>query len=120
MRNEVLEDHLLYMAILSVHPGDRLECTDPLLRRLPDSDQDSRGEGDLELSGEADRLQPLGRVLGWTALVHDKVRVDRLQHQALGGGHLPDAHEVLATEHTQVRVRQHPPLESTLAGPDDV
>ena len=44
----------------------------------------------------------------------------RLEHQALGGGHLPQAGQVLAAEHAEVRVRQQATLERPLAHPHDV
>ena len=45
VRHEVLQDHLLDVAVLGLDRGDRLEGPDPLLRRLPDADQDPGGEG---------------------------------------------------------------------------
>ena len=120
VRHEVLEDHLLDVAVLGMHGGDRLEGADPLLRRLADADQDPGGERDSQLPGEPHRLQPLRRMLGRRALVDHEVGVDRLQHQPLGGGHLPQPAEVLAREDAEVRVRQQATLQALLAGPDDV
>ena len=52
--------------------------------------------------------------------MHHEIRVDRLEHQALRGGDLAQTGEVLAPERPQVRVRQHPALESALARPGHV
>ena len=94
VRDEVLEDHLLQVAVLGVHLGQRLQSGHPLVGRLADPHQDPAGERDLQLAGRADGLQPPGRVLGGRALVDHQVRVDRLQHQPLRGGHLAQAREV--------------------------
>jgi hypothetical protein len=59
-------------------------------------------------------------MLGRRALVGHQVRVDGLQHQPLGRGHLAQAGEVLAAEHAEVGVREQAPLERPLARPDDV
>ena len=60
------------------------------------------------------------RVLGRRALVGDEVGVDRLEHQALGGGHLAQPGEVVARQHAEVGVRQQAALERPLARPHDV
>ncbi len=60
------------------------------------------------------------RTLRRRALVRDQVRIDRLEHQALGRGHLAQPGEIAATQHPEVGVRQHPALERLLADPDDV
>ena len=83
VRDEVLEDDLLQVAVLGVHLGERLERGDALLDRLADPDQDPAGERDLQLAGGADEVEPHVRVLRRRPLVDDEVRVDRLQHQPL-------------------------------------
>src|SRR5215218_7570477 len=120
VRDEVLEDHLLDVAVALVKAGERLERGHALLLALADPDQDPGRERDLELTGGLDRLEPAGRVLGRRALVDDEVRVDRLEHQPLRGGHLPQARQVLALEDAEVRVRKQASLERPLAGPGDV
>ena len=92
----------------------RSSALSPMPTRIP------RRERDPQLAGGADRLQAHRRVLGRRALVDDEVRVDRLEHQPLRGGDLAQPRQVLAREHAEIGVRQHPALERALAGPDDV
>ena len=84
-----------------VHEGERLEPATP-------------GEG------RGDRLQPHSRILRRRALVHDQIRVDRLEHQPLGGGHLAQTGQITPRKNAQVRVRQEAPLERPLAHPHHV
>ncbi len=118
--DEVLQDHLLQMAVLGVNRGQRAQRLDPVGLGLADADEDAAGERDPQLAGGADRVQPPRRVLGRRALVRDQIRPDRLQHQSLRGGHLAQPREVLATERAEVGVRQDAALERPFAGPDDV
>ena len=120
MGHEVLQDHLLDVAVLGLGLGEGLERGDPVVRRLADPDQDPARERDPQLAGGPDRLQPTVRVLGRRALMDDEVRVGRLEHQPLRGGHLAQPGEVIAREHAEVGVREHPALERPLAGPDHV
>ena len=122
MRHEVLQDHLLQVPVLLMHPRQCFQRFDPLLLGLADPDEDAAGEGDLQLARRLDRRQPRRRMLGRRPRVdglHQPLG-DRLQHQTLGGGDLAQPRQVLAIEHAEVRVRQHPPLQRPLAGPDDV
>ena len=120
VRNEVLEDHLLEVAVLLVHFGERLERLDPLRLALPDPDEDAAGERDLQLSGPADRLQASRRILRRRALVDDEVGVDRFEHQPLRRGHLAQTGEVIAGEDAEIRMREQAALERPLTRPDDV
>ncbi len=123
MRHEVLQDHLLEVPVAwRVDAASASSDCDPLLLGLADPDQDPAREGDLQLAGGLDRRQAQRRVLGRRAGVdslHQPLG-DRLQHQPLGGRHLAQPGQVVAVEDTEVGVRQHPPLEGPLAGPDDV
>ena len=60
---EVLDDHLLQVAVTLVHRTERLQRLDPLGARLADPDQDPARERDPQLAGERDRLQPARRHL---------------------------------------------------------
>ena len=79
VRDEVLEDDLLDVLVAR----ERLQRRHPVVLGLADADQDAAREGDLQLAGGPDRLQPHRRVLGRRALVGDQVRVGGLEHQAL-------------------------------------
>ena len=60
---EVLDDHLLQVAVPLVHRRERPQRLDPLGARLADPDQDPARERDPQLAGELDRLQPARRQL---------------------------------------------------------
>ena len=107
---EVLDDHLLHVAITLVRLTDREQRVDPLRTRLADPDQDPRREGDAlgagcveccktrggKLVGRAEvrtaaLREPLGR-----RLEHDPHRRRaRAQHAHVGGG-----------EHAGIEMRQ--------------
>jgi hypothetical protein len=72
---EVLDDHLLDVAVARRQLPDRLQRFEPLEPRLADPDQDPGRERDRELAGELDRLQPPSRHL---------VRRAEVRHSALG------------------------------------
>jgi hypothetical protein len=91
-----------------------------LLRRLADADEDPAGEGDAQLAGRPDRLEPPRRVLRRRALVDHEVRVDRFQHQPLRGGHLAEPQQVRAGDDAEVRMRQQPAFERALACPHHI
>ena len=122
MRDEVLEDHLLDVAVALVQLRDRLERGHLLLLALADPDQDPARERDLQLAGGSDRLDPQRRVLGRRAGVdglHQPLG-NRFEHQALRSGDLAQPSQVLPRQDAQVGVWQQPALERPLAGPDDV
>ena len=122
VRNVVLEDHLLDVAVAVVRGGERLERGDSLLLGLADADEDAGGERDAELTGRIDRLHADGRVLRRRAGV-DRLHQalgDRFEHQALRCRHLAKARQILARESAEVRVRQQSALQRPLASPRDV
>ncbi len=57
VRDEVLEDQLLDVAVAVVQCGERLERLDAIGVRLADADEDAARERDAQLAGVADRLQ---------------------------------------------------------------
>ena len=74
VRDEVLEDHLLDVAVAAVDLGQRLERRDPLLLGLADPDEDPARERDPQLAGGLDRLPgaPRGCFVGdpaWTVSI---------------------------------------------------
>ena len=119
VRDEVLEDDLLDVAVARMRGGERLQRRDPLLLRLPDPDEDPAGERDAQLAGCVDGGEPELRVLRRRARVdglHQPLG-DRLEHQPLRRGDLTQPGEVVTLEHAEVRVRQQPALERALARP---
>ena len=120
VRHEVLEDHLLQVAVLGVHGGERRERVDALLRRLADPTRMPLVNG-IRSSPAARIVSSRTRgMLGRRALVDDEVGVHRLEHQPLRGGHLAQPRELARAKRADVRVRQHPALERALARPGDV
>src|SRR5207253_10818316 len=63
LRTEVLDDHLLDVAVAIGQLADRRERLEPLRTRLADPDEDPRGEGDALLAGGRDRLETASREL---------------------------------------------------------
>jgi hypothetical protein len=118
--DEVLQDHLLQVAVLGVHRRQGLQRGHAVVLGLADADEDPAGERDAQLAGGADGGQALRGLLGRRALVGDEVGVDRLEHQPLRRGDLAQAAEVGGREHTEVGVGQQAALEPLLAGPHDV
>ena len=60
LRPEVLDDHLLDVAVTIGKLSDRDQRIDPLRPGLADSDQKARGEWDTLLPGELNRLETAG------------------------------------------------------------
>ena len=120
MRHEVLEDHLLQMAVALVQSRQHLEGLDPLLLALADPDQDPARERDPQLPRRRDRLDPSLRRLRRRTLMHDQIRIHRLEHQPLRSRHLTQPQQVRAIQHTEIRVRQQAALERPLARPHHV
>ncbi len=108
LRTEVLDDHLLDVSVPPVEAGDRFERLEPLLPRLADADQDSGREGDGQLAGEPDGLQPgLGELVGRAVMGHTLLREPqrgRLQHQPHRGRHGPQQEHVLPRHDAGVEV----------------
>ncbi len=122
MGDEVLEDHLLDVAMLLVNGRQRLERADPLLLGLADPNQDPAGEGNAQLAGRFDGPQPHRRMFRRRAGVnglHEAV-ADRFEHQALRRGDGSQPCEVLTIGDADVGVREHPPLQGLRARPLDV
>ncbi len=61
--NKILQDHLLYVAVLGVRGRERFEGFDPLLLGLADPDEDAARERNPQLARHFDRLQAPRRVL---------------------------------------------------------
>ena len=120
VRDEVLQDDLLQVAVAVVRAGQRLERGDAVVLALADADEDPARERDAQLAGGEDRLHAARGVLGRRALVGDEVRVGGFEHEPLRRGDLAQPGEVVATQDAEVRVRQQAALERALARPHDV
>ena len=107
---EVLDDHLLHVAVALVQDADRLERLESLVPGLADPDQDPRGERDRKLAGEADRLQPsLGKLVRRAVVRHALLRKpggSGLQHDPLRSRHRPQQGELVPCHHAGVHVRE--------------
>ncbi len=111
---EVLDDHLLDVAVPVGQRGDRLQRLEPFLPRLADADQDAGRERDRQLAGEGDRLEPARGQLVRRAEVRHPPSGEPLgpglQHQSHRDGDLAQRRQVLSRHHAGVEVRQEPGL----------
>ena len=120
--HEVLEDHLLEVAVLAraPRPAPRAPArAPPALSPMPTRIPLVNGI----LSSPAARIVSSRRsgCLVGRALVHDQVRVHRLEHQPLRGGHLAQPRRAPRACSTPMFVcGQHPALERPLARPGHV
>ena len=92
---EVLDDHLLDVAVAGVAGRDGLERVDPVLAGLADPHQQAGGERDGQLAGCIQGGQSAGRHLVGGRAVGVEVGVGRLDHHPLAGRHGPQGGEVL-------------------------
>ena len=122
---EVLDDHLLQVAVALVQRSQLLERSDPLGAGLADPDQDPAREGNPQLAGEVDRLQPARRLLVRRGPVRTASRREplgcRLEHDPHRRRDRPQRDEVLPAHHARVQVRQQPGLlEHELRDPAEI
>ncbi len=107
---EVLDDHLLEVAVPLVQGSQLLERSDPLGAGLADPDQDPAREGNPQLAGEVDRLQPARRLLVRRGPVRTAPRREplgcRLEHDPHRRRDRPQRDEILPAHHARVQVRQ--------------
>ena len=107
---EVLDDHLLQVAVPLVHEPQRLERVEPLGARLADPDQDPARERDPQLARELDCPQPPLRQLVRrgpvrAALGGEPLR-DRLEHDSHRGRDRAERRQLLPRHHARIQVRQ--------------
>ena len=103
---EVLDDHLLHVAVAAMRRGDRLERGDAVGAGLADADEDAGGERDRELAGGLERGQaPLGRLVGRAAVAVEVV-AERLDHHPLAGRDGSQRGELVGVERAGVGVGQ--------------
>ena len=108
LREEVLHDHFLHVAVAAVRCRDRLERLDAFGARLADADEDPGGERDAGASGGVERGQPaLGCLVGCTgvrAAVVAEPSGQRLDHHPLRRADRPELFELGLRERTRVGV----------------
>ena len=105
LRQEVLDDHLLNVAMASVRGRDRLQSRELIGPGVADAHENAGGERDLQLAGSFERRQAaLGRLVG-RATMGLEVRIDRLDHHPLTRAERPDACELVCRECAGVGVR---------------
>src|SRR5262249_59946089 len=101
-------DDLLDVAELVVARAQREQGLDALGSAFADADQDPAGEGDAQLAGLSDHRQAGRGALVRGVLVRAagaaEVLGDRLEHDALAGGDLPQLRELPAREDTGGRL----------------
>ena len=101
---EVLDDHLLDVAVGAVGVGDGRQGPHPLGARLADPDEHAGGEGDGQLAGGLEGGQPaLGGLVGRSA-VAGQVGVEGLEHHPLAGRDGPQPGQVVGSEGAGVGV----------------
>ena len=110
LRPEVLDDHLLDVAVPLVELADREQRLESLRSRLADPDQDPSRERDLELAREGDRLEPARRQLVRRAVVRHPLRrepVGRgLEHDPHRRAHLAQRDQLVPADHAGIEVRE--------------
>ena len=94
---EVLDDHLLDVAVAPVAGGDGLEGVQPVGPGLADAHQEAGGEGDAGASGGLQGGQPAGRGLVGGRAVGGQIRVERLDHHPLAGRDRAEAEQIVGS-----------------------
>ncbi len=107
---EVLDDHLLHVAVAGVGSGDRLQRVDPVLAVLADPDQDARRERDPQLARPFQRGEAAGGQLVRRAAMARQVLAQALDHHALRDGDALQELQLLARDGAGVGVREQPGL----------
>ena len=107
---EVLDDHLLHVAVAGVGGGDGLQRVDPVLAVLADADQDARRERDPQLARALQRGEAAGGQLVRRAAMARQVLAQALDHHALRDGDALQELQLLAGDGAGVGVREQPGL----------
>ena len=112
---EVLDDHLLEVAVLAAHGAQREDRLRPLTQVLADADQQARGERDREATGvlenpKTDRRVLVGGAEVGLTLLGEQPRRGGLQHHAHRGGHRLETIDLLPRHDPRVEVGQQPGL----------
>ena len=112
LRNEVLHDDFLDVAVLAVAGCYRLDRLQPVVAALPDPDQHPGGERDRESSGVVQGGKaPLDRLVRRSPMGR-QILACRFEHHALAGGHRPQRRELVGVQRPCVGVGQEAGLVS--------
>jgi hypothetical protein len=109
LRQEVLDDDLLHVAVAPPRGGNGLEGGEPVGPVLADAHQHARRERDGQLAGGLEGGQPPGRRLVRGPAVGVELG-QGLDHHPLADGHGPEAGQLVAREGPGVGVGQEPGL----------
>ena len=111
---EVLDDHLLHVAVPAVQVADLEEALGALAEGLPDPDEDARRERDREPPRVLDRAEAHGGELVRRPEVRPaalgQARARGLEHHAHRCRHVTQARLLLVRHHPGVEVREQPRL----------
>ena len=112
---EVLDDHLLHVAVLPGHASQREDRLGPLGERLADADEEAGGEGDREAPCVLEHPQAYVGVLVRRAEVRQAPGLEQtarsgLEHHAHRRGDRLEPVQLLPRHHAGVQVRQQPGL----------
>ena len=103
---EVLDDHLLDVAVPFVGGGDGLQGGGAVGPGLADADQDPRGERDAQPAGRLEGVEPASRRLVRGAAVGLEIPAQRLDHHPLAGRHRAQGGQLVGEERPGVGVGQ--------------
>jgi len=95
--------------------GDHPQGALPILRGLPDADQDAGGERDAQPSGVLDVAQPVGEALAAAVGVGTQLVGAGLEHQAHADVERLQRCQTLVGEQTDVAVGQQSPPQGAAA-----
>lgn len=85
--------------------GNGDQCVDSILQGLANADQDPGGEGNLQFSGEFERVESPLRLLVWRPAMGVELAVERLDHHALAWRNFSERKQLVAIERSRVGVR---------------
>ncbi len=110
LRQEVLDDHLLHVAVATMRGRDGLERLDAVGSVLSDPDEDPRGERDGQLPGPLEGVEAAAGSLVGRTPVAVEVGAQRLDHHPLGGADRTERGQLVSIEGPRVGVREQPGL----------
>ena len=116
LRQEVLDDHLLHVAVATMRGGDDLERLDAVVSVLPDPDEDPRGERDGQLPCPLEGVEATLRCLVGRTAVAVEIGAQGLDHHPLGWGDRSQRGQLVPIEGPGVGVGEQPGLVEDQSG----